>query len=287
MGWTTAKTDNADYIIESTIMTFSQKAHEVDAFVMEGTPENPILPRKSFSDFVNRLGKVGEFAQEYEKPIFFVCDFEPGMMTQFKHSTDVLMRPILGTSLAKWAGSRLNNKKISRRNFLFGATYGFGVFLVMPFLTQIAGIPLAINGEIKKRELLRKILSHLNMYGITLYNFRDAFIAEQAETIGKLLSKQLGRKPKLQIIVSYGHSSIKEYLENPKMRRRILKHFPIKSFLIKNINERKAVEVRLKGDSYQAKEIKLKEEKKEQPIQKREEKPLTRRELLFGRRKPK
>jgi len=248
MGWTTAKTENADYVLELGFHVVLAEVHEVDAFVIEGNESIFIL--QDFENKIKQVKKILEFASEKEKPVFFAHDYTVGNSEEI---TDVI-RTFLGLKIVYSA----RKKKLTRREFLL--RLGFGIFLAMPIITAIPGLPSAAKGKIAKREISRKIQSITSQLGITITSLRSAFMAEQAEAIAQLLTKRFGRKPKICIVAGAGHGEIKEFLEHPRIRKFYLSKYPFGKLLLTNIKERKSIEIKfLERGEFKIVEHKLKE----------------------------
>ena len=252
MGWTTATTENANYVIELGWHTKSSETQEVDAFVVEGGEKILDLGLKQFET-------IAEKAKEKNKPIFVACDVGNGGYAGYY--VDYPIRSTTG--LAILIDVTLNKKNISRRKFF--AKLGTTLFLVLPTSSLIASVSgnVSEKGKLQKREFFRKINAICNQLGISVTSLRSAFIAEQAEAIAKLLEQRIGRKPRIQITAGSGHGDIKEYLQNSELRRYYLKHFPFNSFWVANLEERKAIEIKFQEGTRKETEYRLK--KSEEP----------------------
>lgn len=239
MGWTTAKTGNAYYFLEHGMSDSEFEPHNVDAFVIQGNPD---------SLSVNSYTKIRQAAIKENKPIFFVQDENLSNKKEKFHITAEVARSGAGVLTLQT---------------------GFGIYLFAPLISILTALPVAKKGKLgKTRNAFRKTSSIVSAAGLSSFALKSAFTAEQSEAIAELLAQKLGRKPKIQLISGAISSSLKEWLEHPKMRRFYLKAFPFKNSVISNMRTREATIVSFNQGHPKEEKLSLNKEQAKKPKRK-------------------
>lgn len=254
MGVNKVSTKNADYVLEFGLHSKESAALNADAYVLEGNADL-FLNSKNYVWESKWIKKIVKKAKKENKPIFFVNDFMPDNKKEEIHYQIQLARSLLGGFFL----TTLSDKLLPVSHTLKA---GFGIFLVAPnFSVFGAFMATSKKGRLGKfGQFMRKTTAVLNILGISSFSLRSAFIAEQSEAIGELLSKQLKRKPVIQITAGAGHQDIKEYLIRQKLRRFYLKYFPFKNSVVANMETREASMITFKNGKHTIEPIFLKKQ---------------------------
>lgn len=233
MGWTTAKGRNADYFLCFTVgYNFLGQslalAGKADAIVGEiiTEPHEQTLEAFEKHPFKSEHKKLFDATPKKD---FWVL---PTMITEESFGHPEWRRRV-------WSGGGLYfltvapflhrfgfRQKIKRRDFLISVSSFLGATTLFPVPQFLLTHQ---KGELgRAREAVRKatVFAEENFFPLKSVKFLTALTAERIENcIAPILERELGRKP--IILVNYGaaHSGLKESLENPEKRMKVLMHY--------------------------------------------------------------
>ncbi|MBI5553979.1 MAG: hypothetical protein HY917_04545 [Candidatus Diapherotrites archaeon] len=288
MAWITTETPNAKYVL-----IFSVHSGETEP---SPTPFDALILETTGVSWNNALGayndpqyqKILAQAVRGQKTIWLT---DPGL-SEKAGRWGKTKAGILGAATALGSNvlirALMNRKKMTRRQFLSRMAISAGLLSPgLPIALSIIAPGQSHSEEIRHPSLWKKRTQISDIIYGGLTTVRNAITAEKAETrIAPLLRKELGRKPVIAMAWGVGHYGIKELLENPQKRKKILEETRLTDYVTKDYP--KAIRFRLdeSGNPQEEKEYSFSfyQKPKKDPL--KPSSPLSRREF-FKKFRPK
>lgn len=215
---------------------------DCDGLVMEmrGNYDDP----KETQEWIEHFSHSKQFARvimdaaKNKKPIYFVDLIESKKVDNFSKERErkELTIPFIEMMMGSALGVHLiykdlaGDKKMTRREFLKSGLQAIAAtYLETPFIQQTAWDiatkhGTALTDEKSTSRKVEKILNRINNdihpeLRTIIVDARNDLMAQKTETIAKILSKKLKKKPELAIIIGARHSGIEQSLTDKEEDR--------------------------------------------------------------------
>lgn len=227
MAWTIVETQNAKYVLLFSLhfLQTERSPLDFDALVLETGWRDASGAAGVSQD--RQYKELARQAAEGGKPIWFAVPASSEYSRQRKKLGSIGLAALSvaggatgGTAIA---AAGLSGKKLTRRQFiaLHAATLG----LMASPLAYLFHYPVYAHRRRIKHELVWKSLTKVQRFlsGKGFLEIRDAITAENAESfIAPQLRETLARKPVIAISMGSAHYGIRDFLEHPQARQRVI-----------------------------------------------------------------